>query len=131
MSQKDVFTSVGRRKTAVARVSLSNGTGNITVNGKALKEYCYTDALLQEATRPLAATGLASSVDATIKVNGGGATGQAGAISHGLARALQKMDENLRAALKKAGLITRDGRAKERKKSGQPGARKRFQFSKR
>lgn len=131
MSQKDVFTSVGRRKTAVARVSLSNGTGNILVNGKALKEYCYTDALLLEASRPLAATGLATSVDANIKVNGGGASGQAGAISHGLARALEKMDANLRAVLKKAGLITRDGRAKERKKSGQPGARKRFQFSKR
>jgi small subunit ribosomal protein S9 len=127
----EVFTSVGRRKTAVARVRLSNGKGEITVNGKPINEYCYSDALLTEASMPLAVTGLATSVDATINVNGGGPNGQAGAISHGLARALEKMDANLRAVLKQAGLITRDGRAKERKKSGQPGARKRFQFSKR
>ena len=125
MSEKQVFVSVGRRKTAVARVNLTNGSGNLTVNGKPLTEYCFTDALALEATRPLVVTGLATSVDAKIKVNGGGAN------SHGLARALEKMDANLRAVLKKAGLITRDGRAKERKKSGQPGARKRFQFSKR
>lgn len=131
MSEKQVFVSVGRRKTAVARVNLTNGSGNLTVNGKPLTEYCFTDALALEATRPLVVTGLATSVDAKIKVNGGGANGQAGAISHGLARALEKMDANLRAVLKKAGLITRDGRAKERKKLGQPGARKRFQFSKR
>ncbi len=131
MSEKEVFTSVGRRKTSVARVSLSNGSGILTVNGKPLDKYCYTDALVREATQPLVVTGLATSVDASIKVDGGGSSGQAGAISHGLARALQKMDANLRDALKKAGLITRDGRAKERKKSGQPGARKRFQFSKR
>lgn len=131
MSEKEVFTSVGRRKTSSARVRLSNGTGTLTVNGKPLNEYCYSDALVTTATRPLVVTGLQTSVDADIKVNGGGSTGQAGAISHGLARALEKMDANLRAVLKKAGLISRDGRAKERKKSGQPGARKRFQFSKR
>ena len=131
MSEKEVFTSVGRRKTSSARVRLSNGTGNLTVNGKPLNEYCYSDALVTAATRPLVVTGMQTSVDAVIKVSGGGSSGQAGAISHGLARALQKMDANLRTVLKKAGLITRDGRAKERKKSGQPGARKRFQFSKR
>ena len=131
MSEKQVFVSVGRRKTAVARVNLTNGSGNLTVNGKPLTEYCFTDALALEATRPLVVTGLATSVDAKIKVNGGGANGQAGAISHALARALQKMDESLRPALKKEGLVTRDPRSKERKKSGQPGARKRFQFSKR
>ena len=131
MSDKEVFTSVGRRKTAVARVRLSNGSGEITVNGKPFNVYCFSDALLTEASRPLAATGTSSSVNAVITVNGGGPTGQAGAISHGLARALEKMDASMRETLKKAGLITRDGRAKERKKSGQPGARKRFQFSKR
>lgn len=127
----EVFTSVGRRKTAVARVRLSGGKGKITINDKPMAEYCYSDALLIEASRPLVATGLSTSVDANINVSGGGAMGQAGAISHGLARALEKMDASLRDTLKKAGLITRDGRAKERKKSGQPGARKRFQFSKR
>ncbi len=128
---ENTFVSVGRRKTAVARVRLTNGKGQIVVNGKSINDYCFCDALLTEALRPLVVTGLSTSVDAAINVQGGGPFGQAGAISHGLARALEKMDENLRAVLKKAGLITRDGRAKERKKSGQPGARKRFQFSKR
>lgn len=131
MSEKEVFTSVGRRKTAVARVRLSNGKGEIVVNGKPIKEYCFSDALFTEASQPLTVSGLSTSVDAQICVSGGGPNGQAGAISHGLARALEKMDASLRAELKKAGLITRDSRAKERKKSGQPGARKRFQFSKR
>jgi len=131
MSEKEVFVSVGRRKTSVARVRLTKGTGTITVNGKAAAEYCYTEQLLTLATRPLAVAGLAGTVDAEVNVQGGGSIGQAGAISHGLARAIQKMDAALRAPLKKEGLITRDGRAKERKKPGQPGARKRFQFSKR
>ena len=131
MSEKEVFISVGRRKTAIARVRLSNGKGEITVNGKPLNEYCYSDALRTEASMPLTVTGLTTSVDANINVCGGGSIGQAGAISHGLARAIEKMDANMRIVLKQAGLITRDGRAKERKKSGQPGARKRFQFSKR
>lgn len=131
MSDKQAFVSVGRRKTSVARVSLTKGSGKYTVNGKDLNEYCYTDALRLSATRPLAATGLEKDLDANIKVDGGGSCGQAGAISHGLARAIEKYNPEMRAVLKKAGLITRDGRAKERKKSGQPGARKRFQFSKR
>ncbi|MDY6069371.1 MAG: 30S ribosomal protein S9 [Opitutales bacterium] len=131
MAKKQEFVSVGRRKTSVARVALSDGKGEIKVNGKPINEYCYTEKLLMLATRPLVVADKSSSVDANIKVNGGGAMGQAGAISHGLARALEKMDASLRQALKAAGLITRDGRAKERKKSGQPGARKRFQFSKR
>lgn len=131
MSEKDVFVSVGRRKTAVARVRLSKGSGKLTVNGKEFADYCNTEQLSGLALRPLAATNMASSVDAYILVNGGGSFGQAGAISHGLARALEKLDPDFRAVLKKEGLITRDGRSKERKKSGQPGARRRFQFSKR
>ena len=127
----DIFVSVGRRKTSVARVRLTKGEGKLIVNNKPIEEYCYTDQLSMLALRPLVATSMRNAVDAFIKVEGGGPVGQAGAISHGLARALEKMDANLRAVLKKAGLITRDGRAKERKKSGQPGARKRFQFSKR
>ena len=127
----DIFTSVGRRKTSVARVRLSKGEGKLIVNNKPLAEYCYTDQLSMLALRPLVATSMLNAVDASIKVEGGGPVGQAGAISHGLARALEKMDASLRPALKKEGLMTRDPRSKERKKPGQPGARKRFQFSKR
>ena len=131
MSDKNIFVAVGRRKTAVARVRLTKGSGNLTVNGKPFAEYCNTDQLSTMALRPVVAVGMNSTVDAQINVNGGGLFGQAGAISHGLARAIEKMDPELRTVLKKDGLLTRDGRAKERKKSGQPGARKRFQFSKR
>jgi small subunit ribosomal protein S9 len=131
MSDSEIFVSVGRRKTSVARARLGKGTGKILVNEKPIAEYCYTDQLHMIATRPLACTGLMDTVDADISVKGGGPVGQAGAISHALARALEKMDATLRAPLKKDGLMTRDPRAKERKKSGQPGARKRFQFSKR
>ncbi len=131
MSEAEIFVSVGRRKTSVARVRLAKGSGKITINDKPLTEYCYSDQLVNIATRPLTTVDMMNAVDADINVKGGGPVGQAGAISHGLARALEKMDSSLRAALKKAGLITRDPRAKERKKSGQPGARKRFQFSKR
>ncbi len=131
MSDTEIFVSVGRRKTSVARARLSQGSGNILVNDKPIKEYCYTDQLAMIAMRPLEVAGALSSVDADINVKGGGPVGQAGAISHALARALEKYDASLRAALKKEGLLTRDSRAKERKKSGQPGARKRFQFSKR
>ena len=131
MSDSEIFVSVGRRKTSVARVRLAKGTGKIMVNDKPISEYCYTDQLLMIASRPLVCTSTEKAIDANINVKGGGPVGQAGAISHGLARALEKMDASLRVALKRDGLITRDPRAKERKKSGQPGARKRFQFSKR
>ena len=127
----EVFVSVGRRKTSVARARVAKGSGKIMVNDKPLSDYCYTDQLANLAMRPLVATSLAADVDADINVKGGGPVGQAGAISHALARALEKMDASLRAVLKKEGLMTRDPRAKDRKKSGQPGARKRFQFSKR
>ena len=131
MSENEIFVSVGRRKTSVARARLAKGSGKLTVNDKPLEEYCYTDQLSMLALRPLVCTATRNSVDAALNVKGGGPVGQAGAISHALARALQKMDESLRPVLKQNGLITRDPRAKERKKSGQPGARKRFQFSKR
>lgn len=131
MSDTEIFVSVGRRKTSVARVRLAKGSGKIMVNDKPINEYCYTDQLAMLANRPLVTTGMSAAVDADIVVKGGGPVGQAGAISHALARALEKFDASLRAALKKDGLMTRDPRAKERKKSGQPGARKRFQFSKR
>ena len=126
-----VFDAVGRRKTATARVRISRGTGKITVNGKSLDVYCYTETLAKSATLPLKTVEQEGQFDIDVNVNGGGANGQAGAISLGIARALQKYNAELRPALKKAGLITRDGRAKERKKPGRPGARARFQFSKR
>lgn len=125
------FVGTGRRKTATARVRIKPGTGLITVNNKDLEIYCYTDQLANAATAPLRTTALEKQIDVVAKVEGGGSNGQAGAIAMGLARALQKMDMELRPALKQAGHLTRDPRMKERKKSGQPGARKRFQFSKR
>ncbi|MBJ7493483.1 MAG: 30S ribosomal protein S9 [Opitutia bacterium] len=130
-TKSSAITAVGRRKTASARIRLSRGTGVISVNGKPVEEYLYTEALVKAATAPLRTAGLEGQVDVSVNVIGGGPNGQAGAISHGLARALQKMDATLRAPLKKEGLLTRDGRMRERKKPGQPGARKRFQFSKR
>lgn len=128
---EDVFVAVGRRKEASARVRLTQGTGVITVNGKELKVYCYSDELVNLAIAPLKEVDMVESVDIIVKVIGGGPNGQAVAISHGIARALQKMDAELRVPLKKAGYIKRDPRARERKKVGQPGARKKFQFSKR
>jgi len=130
-TKSSAITAVGRRKTASARIRLSRGTGTISINGKPLEEYLYTEALVKSATAPLRTAGLEGQVDVSVNVIGGGPNGQAGAISHGLARAIQKMDAALRAPLKKEGLLTRDGRMRERKKPGQPGARKRFQFSKR
>lgn len=130
-TESSLFTAVGRRKTATARVRITAGTGKFIVNNRELAEYCYTDQLAKAAIQPIEVAGLSGKLDVTIKVVGGGPVGQSGAIRHGLARAIQKMDPELRAPLKKEGLLTRDGRMKERKKSGQPGARKRFQFSKR
>ena len=125
------FTAVGRRKTSSARVRIAPGSGKVTVNNKDLEVYCYTEQLSKTAIMPLLVTETKDSMDVRVCVQGGGPTGQASAISHGIARALQKMNPDLRPALKKAGLLTRDPRMKERKKPGQPGARKRFQFSKR
>ena len=125
------FLGTGRRKTSVARVRLTTGTGKIIVNGRAFESYFPTDTLRMQATHPLTLTGTADKFDARIKVAGGGPSGQAGAVRHGIARALLTADANLRPALKADGLLTRDPRMKERKKYGQPGARKRFQYSKR
>jgi small subunit ribosomal protein S9 len=130
-AKSSAILAVGRRKTASARIRLSRGTGSIIVNGKPVEEYLYTEALVKSATLPITTAGLDGQLDVVVRVIGGGPNGQAGAISHGLARAIQKMDATLRAPLKKEGLLTRDGRMRERKKPGRPGARKRFQFSKR
>jgi small subunit ribosomal protein S9 len=121
----------GRRKTAVARVRLAAGTGKILINGRAFENYFPVDTLRNVACQPLTLTGTADKFDAQISVSGGGPNGQAGAVSHGLARALLTVDINLRPLLKAEGLLTRDSRMKERKKYGQPGARRRFQYSKR
>ena len=125
------FLGTGRRKTAIARVRLATGTGKITVNGRAFDNYFPVDTLRATAAQPLTVTGTAEKLDARINVTGGGPNGQAGAVRHGIARALLKFDVNLRPSLKAEGFLTRDSRMKERKKYGQPGARKRFQFSKR
>lgn len=125
------YLGTGRRKTAVARVRLASGSGNIVVNGRPLDSYFPLETLRVAATQPLTVTGASGKVDARITVTGGGPNGQAGAVRHGLARALLQFDANLRPTLKAEGLLTRDSRMKERKKYGQPGARKRFQYSKR
>ena len=121
----------GRRKTALARVRLAAGTGKILVNGRPFETYFPLESLRVLATQPLTVTGSADRFDAQITVTGGGPNGQAGAVRHGLARALLTVDANLRPVLKAEGLLTRDPRKRERKKYGQPGARKRFQYSKR
>jgi len=121
----------GRRKSAVARVRLAAGTGKILVNGRPFENYFPMESLRVVATQPLTVTGSAEKFDAQITVTGGGPSGQAGAVRHGLARALLTVDANLRPVLKAEGLLTRDPRMRERKKYGQPGARKRFQYSKR
>ncbi len=123
--------ATGRRKCAVARVRIKPGTGVVVINGKAIADYLPGDALQGYACQPLKTVELENKIDVTATIDGGGMTGQAGALRHGIARALVIYDETLRAALKAAGMMTRDSRVKERKKAGQPGARKRFQFSKR
>jgi len=125
------FIGTGRRKTSIARVRLMTGSGKITVNGRAFDNYFPLETLRATVTQPLILTGTTEKVDASINVTGGGPNGQAGAVRHGIARALLKFDANLRPQLKAEGFLTRDSRMKERKKYGQPGARKRFQYSKR
>jgi small subunit ribosomal protein S9 len=131
MKSDTIFLGTGRRKSATARVRIFPGSGKITVNDRDIAVHLKVERLIKQATAPLATVNLASSFDVEVTVSGGGVVGQAGAISLGVARALQRQNPELRSPLKKAGLLTRDGRIKERKKSGQPGARKRFQFSKR
>ena len=128
---KQTFATIGRRKKARARVRLSRGSGNIIIHGREPADYFKTEDFIGSALRPLKIAEMSDQVDIVIKTEGGGLHGQAGAASLGIARALEKMNEEFRVPLKKEGLLTRDPRSRERKKSGQPGARKRFQFSKR
>jgi small subunit ribosomal protein S9 len=124
-------SATGKRKTAVARVRLQLGTGNILVNGRTFENFFTRESLRILVRQPLEATNLGARYDVVAKLHGGGMTGQAGALRHGIARALEKTDPSLRQTLKRAGFLTRDARKKERKKYGQRGARARFQFSKR
>jgi small subunit ribosomal protein S9 len=125
------FLGTGRRKTAIARVRLASGNGKITVNGRPFENYFALETLRATVTQPLNTTGTAEKFDVRINVTGGGPNGQAGAVRHGIARALILADASLRPVLKAEGFLTRDPRMREREKYGQPGARKRFQYSKR
>ena len=130
-SAKPYFYGTGRRKKSVARVRIVPGTGIITINGKNIDEYFGLETLKLIVNQPFCVTGTAGKFDIIANVNGGGISGQAGAIRHGLARALVKADEAYKPALKAAGLLTRDPRMKERKKYGLKAARRASQFSKR
>lgn len=125
------FYATGRRKEATARVWVKSGTGTMIVNGRPLNEYFGRETSIMIINQPLQVLEQMSKIDMTVNVRGGGLSGQAGAIRHGLSRALCRLNGEFRSPLKKAGFLTRDSRAVERKKSGQPGARRRFQFSKR
>jgi small subunit ribosomal protein S9 len=125
------YTATGRRKSSIAQVNIAPGSGKIMVNKKPLDSYFPRETLRMIIRQPVELVGATGKHDITVKVLGGGLTGQAGAIRHGIARALTKMDADLRGRLKKEGFLTRDPREKERKKYGLKGARKRFQFSKR
>lgn len=125
------FVATGRRKTAVARVRMASGSGKIVINGRPLDNYFTTEVLRGMVIQPFNTTQTENKFDTRVNVAGGGPAGQAGAVRHGISRALLLADANLRPSLKAIGLLTRDPRMKERKKYGQPGARKRFQFSKR
>ncbi|NIM68390.1 MAG: 30S ribosomal protein S9 [Armatimonadetes bacterium] len=125
------YKATGRRKSSVASVVMSAGKGDITVNKRPLDSYFPRPTLRMVIRQPLEFTGMAGKYDITAKVRGGGLTGQAGALKLGISRALVKLNSDLRPRLKKEGFLTRDPRETERKKYGQPGARKRFQFSKR
>ncbi len=125
------FSATGRRKTSVARVRLVEGTGSCKVNRRELTEYFPSEALIQYISQPLQLTNMQDKFDISATLKGGGIAGQAGALRHAVARALTVADSSLREVLKNSGCLTRDARMKERKKPGQPGARKRFQFSKR
>jgi len=131
MATETAFYGTGRRKTSVARVWLRPGQGQVTVNRRPVAEYFSRETLRLILGQPLELTQMQGQFDVYVTVAGGGIAGQAGAVRHGIARALLEYDDKLRVTLKRAGLLTRDPRVKERKKYGQPGARKRFQFSKR
>ena len=128
---QELIWATGRRKCAVARVRIAAGTGKVVINDKDWTEYFTTEALRGYILQPLGKVDAVGKYDIYATLSGGGIAGQAGALRHGISRALIKYDEDLRGVLKAAGMLTRDARVKERKKPGQPGARKRFQFSKR
>lgn len=125
------YYATGKRKSAIARVYMKAGKGNIVVNKRNYDEYFTRPSLKMVIKQPLEIAGKKDQFDLYVNVTGGGVAGQAGAVKHGISKALLEYDGELRAVLKKAGFLTRDARIKERKKYGQPGARKRFQFSKR
>jgi small subunit ribosomal protein S9 len=125
------YNATGRRKTSVARVTMMPGNGQITVNKKPADDYFPRETLRMVIRQPIELAGITGKYDITAKVTGGGPSGQAGAVKHGISRAIVDMNSDLRGRLKKEGFLTRDPREKERKKYGQKGARKRFQFSKR
>jgi small subunit ribosomal protein S9 len=127
----DRFYGTGRRKTSVARVWIRPGAGRILVNRRAFEDYFPRETLRMIIAQPFHVTNTAGQFDVLVTVGGGGPTGQAGAVRHGISRALATFDDKLRQPLKKAGLLTRDPRMRERKKYGQPGARQKFQYSKR
>ena len=131
MAETQEFIATGRRKTAVARIRMTPGSGKIDINGRSFEDYFPSAPLQNTVLQPLQAAKVVNNYDVSINTSGGGMTGQAGAARLAIARALLQVDENLRRTLKTEGLLRRDPRMKERKKSGQPGARKRFQFSKR
>lgn len=132
MSKKEYLNhKVGKRKTAIARAYLKEGSGVITINSQPMDKYYIRPTSKMIVLQPLALTGCNDKYDVNVNVCGGGLSGQAGAVRHAIARALAELDEGHRALLKKEGLLTRDSRKKERKLPGQPGARKKFQFSKR
>lgn len=131
MAAATVFYATGRRKTSSARVFMTTGSGKITINGKDMNEYLKRPSSKAHMNFPLELTSQKGNLDIRVTVKGGGESGQAGAIRHGISRALTKYDENLRDTLKKAGLLTRDSRMVERKKYGLKGARRASQFSKR
>src|SRR4051812_521820 len=124
MAKITEFLGTGRRKTSVARVRLSSGSGKVTVNGRAFENYFPTDSLRMVVQQPFVATNMTEKFDVRVNVSGGGPAGQAGAVRHGISRALLLADAALRPPLKAQGLLTRDPRMRERKKYGQPGARK-------
>jgi len=131
LPEPQTVVSTGKRKTAVARVRLRLGSGTIRVNGKPVEEYFTREVLRILVRQPLESTNGTTRFDVNANVGGGGPAGQAGAVRHGIARALEKFDTSVRPTLKRGGFLTRDARKKERKKYGQRGARARFQFSKR
>jgi small subunit ribosomal protein S9 len=131
MAKTEEFVATGRRKTSVARIRMTAGSGKIDINGRSFEDYFPTSPLQNAVLQPLQTAKVVNSYDLSINTSGGGPTGQAGAVRLAISRALLQVDPNLRTTLKSDGLLSRDPRMKERKKSGQPGARKRFQFSKR